>query len=87
MHGACIIILLLTLAKICIIMFFASCAKNNCTWKNMPIHPHVLIQDSMDRLDKSRFENYSMEGYPTPVLITIPSSACNAVLCSKTCQC
>ena len=37
MHGARIIILLSTLAKICIIMFFASCAKNNV---HMEEHAH-----------------------------------------------
>ena len=61
--------------------------KIMCTWKNMPIHSHVLIQDPMDRLDKRWFENDGMEGYPTPVLLTVPSSHCNAVLCGKTCQC
>jgi len=61
--------------------------KIMCTWKNMPIHSHVLIQDPMDRLNKRWFENDGMEGYPTPILLTIPSSQCNAVLCGKTCQC
>jgi hypothetical protein len=56
-------------------------------WKNMPIHSNALIQDPMDRLDKRWCDNDGMEGYPMPVLLTIPSSQCNAVLCDKTCQC